>query len=73
MAGFKCHAKTRKEFCFLTFLRPCMKWERKVQIPPFLTGNENMTLFSCLTGNGLSTELKEFWTEHRLLKLHHLF
>lgn len=73
MAGFKCHAKTRKEFCFLTFLRPCMKWERKAQVSLFLTGNENMTLFSCLTGNGLSTELKEFWTEHRLLKLHHLF
>lgn len=35
MAGFKCHAKTRKEFCFLTLLRLCMKWERKAQISLF--------------------------------------
>jgi len=44
-----------------------MKWERKAKISLFLSGNKDVTLFSYLRGNDLSTEIKEFRTECCLL------
>lgn len=65
-------AEVLLSYTFTSIYQSPMMWEKKAQISIFLTGDKNVTLFSCITGNGLNAEIKEFWTEPLLLKLHHL-
>jgi len=54
-------------YTFTSICQSPMKWERKAKISLFLSGNKDVTLFSYLRGNDLSTEIKEFRTECCLL------